>query len=479
MIKFHCPNCDAKISAGPEHGGCVLTCPSCQGDIVVPHHPRESNPAPIFAAGGPVSNELRALGFRPSKNRKKLKKVLVEFGGVMVGLAILACTLLFILQKRGDSRTSAHAQSPESLHKAAWSCIEAKDFPTASARLKTAADLGYAPAQRDLGLMYYAGVGVQENHSAALSWNLKAAEQGDKWAQARLATQYLDAIDVEFNPEKGIELLRKAADRGDAIVQGDLGALLFLKAKDIPSAREEAEEWMKLAAEGGCPASQAMLGMGYLSGVGFLRDRINGYMWMVICKCASKLEVWRNSDHKRREMISPIYKSEPEFAFDENVQSVFNKLTSEMTTEELSQADKLARMWCKRHNVNDSIIPKPENIATRRKYELNMGIQDPGPANLTALKVSANLGRAVDQAYLGACYLYGLSTEINYLEAARWIRASAEQGHPLGEGLLGICYLNGYYVDKDANAAKQWLRKSADHGSGAAQEVLNSLGVTP
>lgn len=119
--------------------------------------------------------------------------------------------------------------------------------------LTQSASLGYAPAQVDLGKIYYFGFDGKKNDVAALLWFKKAAEQGDAkgqyqlgqmytegkaglkesekeasiWyeksanqgyapAQYYLAILYLTGIDgIDKNPEKAIDLLKKAAAQGD------------------------------------------------------------------------------------------------------------------------------------------------------------------------------------------------------------------------------------------------------------------------
>lgn len=119
--------------------------------------------------------------------------------------------------------------------------------------LTQSAELGYAPAQVDLGKVYYFGLSGKKDDAVALEWFRKAAEQGDAkgqyhlgqmytegkaglkesereasvWyeksanqgyapAQYYLAILYMAGIDgIEKNPEKAIELLKKAADQGD------------------------------------------------------------------------------------------------------------------------------------------------------------------------------------------------------------------------------------------------------------------------
>ncbi len=116
-----------------------------------------------------------------------------------------------------------------------------------------AANLGYAPAQVDLGQIYYYGLagmrddnqavfwfqkaaeqgdakgqyllgrmytegkgGLQESESQALIWYEKAAAQGYDPAQYYLAILYLAGIDgIEKDRNKAVDLLQKAAKQGN------------------------------------------------------------------------------------------------------------------------------------------------------------------------------------------------------------------------------------------------------------------------
>lgn len=76
-----------------------------------------------------------------------------------------------------------------------------------------AAELGYAPAQRNLGGMYGSGRGVARNDTEAKRWFLAAAVQGDAQAQYVLGMNY-SSTDVA-----SLDWLWKAARQGhqDAI----------------------------------------------------------------------------------------------------------------------------------------------------------------------------------------------------------------------------------------------------------------------
>jgi len=71
-----------------------------------------------------------------------------------------------------------------------------------------AAELGYAPAQRNLGGMYGAGRGVSRNDDTARYWFLAAANQGDAQAQYVLGKHY------SKDREMSLGWLFKAAQQG-------------------------------------------------------------------------------------------------------------------------------------------------------------------------------------------------------------------------------------------------------------------------
>ena len=78
---------------------------------------------------------------------------------------------------------------------------------------KRTAESGNVKAQKDLGDIYYFGMGVDVDLDEARKWLTKAAEQGDVKSQSLLASLYMR----EQNYSKGVEWMRKAADNGDDI----------------------------------------------------------------------------------------------------------------------------------------------------------------------------------------------------------------------------------------------------------------------
>lgn len=61
---------------------------------------------------------------------------------------------------------------------------------------RKAAEMGYAPAQSGLGILYDLGQGVTQDYQQALFWYAKAAEQGDSKAQNNLGFMYSEGKGV-------------------------------------------------------------------------------------------------------------------------------------------------------------------------------------------------------------------------------------------------------------------------------------------
>ena len=79
-----------------------------------------------------------------------------------------------------------------------------------------AAQLGYAPAQRNLAGMYGSGRGVEKSESDAAFWVLHAAQQGDAQAESVVGEYY--SADEEIS----LSWLWKAADQGHALAIAEL-----------------------------------------------------------------------------------------------------------------------------------------------------------------------------------------------------------------------------------------------------------------
>ncbi len=70
------------------------------------------------------------------------------------------------------------------------------------------AELGYAPAQYNLGNMYHKGEGVAQDYKEAAKWYRKASEQGLAAAQYNLGCMYYDGQGVTQNYKEAVKWYR-------------------------------------------------------------------------------------------------------------------------------------------------------------------------------------------------------------------------------------------------------------------------------
>ena len=112
------------------------------------------------------------------------------------------------------------------------------------------ADAGHPKAEFSLGYLYYAGLDVEQDYGAAMSWFLKAAEIGDARSMRFIAYMYDKGLGVEEDQEKSTEWYLKAAEAGYTSAMSTVGKRYEL-GKGVEQNIEAAIEWYRKAAEAG------------------------------------------------------------------------------------------------------------------------------------------------------------------------------------------------------------------------------------
>jgi localization factor PodJL len=124
------------------------------------------------------------------------------------------------------------------------------------APLRTAANLGYAPAQRRLGKLYEdGGAGVDKDPVEGRRWTLRAAGNGDVRAMHNLALDYYQGVGGTKNPVIAAQYFQRAAELGLRDSQYNLAR--FMEAgigthQDLTGAYR----WYLIAARGGDAEAQ-------------------------------------------------------------------------------------------------------------------------------------------------------------------------------------------------------------------------------
>jgi len=98
---------------------------------------------------------------------------------------------------------------------------------TYSKELKKSAKNGDIVAQRDLGICYYAGNGIEVDKEEALEWLNKAANSGDAISLYYIGKMYEERQVSGENSEKAWQYYKEAAEKGIAEAQYKLGMALL------------------------------------------------------------------------------------------------------------------------------------------------------------------------------------------------------------------------------------------------------------
>ena len=168
------------------------------------------------------------------------------------------------------------SQGPEQVFTKANEYYDKKDYKKAIDLYLEAATKGYAPAQGQLGFLYYNGLGVTKDYTKAVEWYSKAAEQGDANAQDFLGFMYYNGLGVTKDYTKAYEWFSKAAEQGHANGQNNLG-IMYYNGEGISQDYNKAYMWFSKAAEQGDANAQYNLGLMYESGTGISQDYVKAF----------------------------------------------------------------------------------------------------------------------------------------------------------------------------------------------------------
>ena len=146
------------------------------------------------------------------------------------------------------------------------------------------------------------------------------AEQGDAKAQFNLGVMYDNGQGVTQDDKEAVKWYRKSAEQGDAKAQYNLG-VMYGNGAGVTQYYKEAVKWYRKAAEQGHAKAQNNLGLMYYNGDGVLEDDVYAHMWWSIAASNGDDDAMKNRDI----------------------------VAKRMTTEQLAEAQKLARECVKKN----------------------------------------------------------------------------------------------------------------------------------
>jgi TPR repeat protein len=169
---------------------------------------------------------------------------------------------------------AAPAVAPRPATPSAPNCLNAysdKNWGAALTACTREANAGNQSAQRNLGVMYDQGLGVNHDPAQAALWFRKAAETGNRDATFQLATMYENGRGVPQDQKQAIDWYRKAALLGDGDSQVKLGRA-YEDGKGVNKDQGEAAAWYQRAADQGNLFALNRLGAMYADGKGVHKD---------------------------------------------------------------------------------------------------------------------------------------------------------------------------------------------------------------
>jgi len=231
---------------------------------------------------------------------------------------------------------------------AARSHLLAGNYNTALAEYKRLAEHGDAEAQASLAELYFAGRGIDQDQEAAIGWFRRAADGGHVASQVHLGMISAQARDFE----QSAKWFTKAAEAGDAEGMTNLAALYF-RGLGVERNAVRALDWFAKAASQGDPAHQLQLGGLYLDGAAGEPDVENGLRWIgrAANQGFSDAQLRLGSIHAEGGAVP----KDPVRAYmwfyrasmmgTEQAGDRLTLLEAEMTTEQISDAKRLADAW--------------------------------------------------------------------------------------------------------------------------------------
>ena len=141
----------------------------------------------------------------------------------------------------------------------------------------------YYLAEYQIGRLFEAGKGFDQDKRAAVKYYLRAANAHLALAQAKLGDLYSNTLDRLFDYDLAYEWYRKAAGQGMPYARYNLGVLLSQACVRVKGDRDkQAAAWLKKAAHSGFKPAMYQLAWLYFKGKGVRQSYARAYGWWYV-----------------------------------------------------------------------------------------------------------------------------------------------------------------------------------------------------
>lgn len=430
----------------------------------------------------------------------------------------------------GEAAAAGHPVAQHELAKTCLAKLPRPDVATARTWLKAAAEQGYTPALRELGLAYLLPSEGSIDVLEAIHWLQAADAKGDReatskltqlfadettvpktraaafrWHLARAATgnitslnivgvAYRDGLDVPVDLKKAHDFLNKAANAGLADAQYNLG-VMFAKGLAQFNSTANAFGLKEKAARQGHLQAMADVAKLYLSGLeqgtanagnfgkwaereGFGKPagEAKGLEWLR--KAAEGGHVASMFELGRRHLL----KFEKNKAVEERAQALrWLTAASEKDNAEAQRTLGLLLFTTNQQAGIEWIRKAAENGEVEGQYALGIALRDGRGLKANRNEAILWLGQAASRHFAEAEYALGLallgSNEAKEAtQAADWMRKAADQGHFGAQLQLAELLLAGKGAKADATEACKWLLVASNNPAASPEQKAAALG---
>ena len=182
-----------------------------------------------------------------------------------------ACPL--IMQALKDENVQGLIAHQAGLVRIRGECGFKADPESGMVMVEMAAKRGVRGAERDMGMLYDQGLGVESDPDEALEWFEKAALHGDGYSQWQMGMAHVKGEAREKDSSKAVEYFRQSAESGNANGMNSL-AVMYASGDGVVQDYAKAMALYEQSGEAGNPHAYRGLAVMYLTGEGVEVDAV-------------------------------------------------------------------------------------------------------------------------------------------------------------------------------------------------------------
>ncbi len=186
-------------------------------------------------------------------------------------ILVVSIAVIVIAREKG--------KDPEEIYQKGMTYYRGGNYTEAVKYFHEAAVACHENAQYNLGVCFYNGIGVQQDHTKAVAWFKVAAERNDPQAQYNLAQCYEYGDGVSRDYEQAVFWFTKAAGHGMPEAQNNLGEHYYY-GRGIKQDFSRAVSLYSKSAEQGLAMGQYNLSVCYSEGNGVEQDYEKAFYWI-------------------------------------------------------------------------------------------------------------------------------------------------------------------------------------------------------